>query len=158
MSEQRFERPTRRMFVAAGAVPAIGSLLLPETAGAAEWTPKERANVEVVNGFCAAWKTGDAAKAGSFLAEDAVVRFIASTDNSPAVSGRSAVVEQMRKYMTGNAIEFIVEETFASGPMVMNRRVDRIAGQGKTRDLKIVGVFFVRGGKIKEWHDFDAGV
>lgn len=162
MSEAFPARPTRRAVLAAGAAPAIGTLLLPalfaSSASAAGLTAKEEANVDVVNGFCAAWKTGDAAKAGTFLAEDAVVRFIASTDNSPAVSGRTAVVEQMRKYLTGTSIEFIVEQTFASGPMVMNRRVDRIVAQGKTRDLQIVGVFFVRGGQIKEWHDFDAGV
>ena len=65
---ERLQDPTRRRFVASSAIPVIGSIVFASPAAAAEMTPKESANVAVVNGFCAAWKTGDATKAGTFLA------------------------------------------------------------------------------------------
>jgi limonene-1,2-epoxide hydrolase len=40
--------------------------------------------------------------------------------------------------------------------MVVNRRVDRIVSKNGSQDIEVVGVFFVREGKIKEWSDFIA--
>ena len=78
------------------------------------------------------------------------------SQNSPVVAGRADVVEQVRTYMHGSQIEFIVQDTYAAGPIVVNRRVDRIVSQNGSRDFHIVGVFFLTQGAIKEWHDFDA--
>ena len=58
--------------------------------------------------------------------------------------------------MDGSQIEFIVQDTYAAGPIVVNRRVDRVVSQNVSRDIHVVGVFFLTQGAIKEWHDFDA--
>ena len=158
MSQHERAPLTRRMFISSGAVGAMGALALTGPADAAELTEREKTNVAAVNGFCAAWKSSDAAKAGTFLADACIVRFLASTDNNPPVNGRAAVVEQIGKYLSGMKIEFVIQETFAKGPIVVNRRVDRLVTATGTREIQIVGVFFVRQGQIKEWHDFAADV
>ena len=84
------------------------------------------------------------------------MRFAASRQNSPIVAGRADVVEQVRTFMRGGQIEFIVQDTYAAGPIVMNRRVDRIVSTNGCRDIHVVGVFFLTQGAINEWHDFDA--
>jgi len=38
--------------------------------------------------------------------------------------------------------------------MVVNRRVDRIVSPRGKQDIHVVGVFFIRQGKIREWSDF----
>ncbi len=145
---------TRRGFVGTAALGAIGVAASGQTAQAAPLLPAEQSVKKVVDDFCAAWKSGDAAKAASHLAEACVVRFTASTDGSPALSGKAAVQAQIATYLTGMTIEFMVKDTWVSGPMVMNRRVDRIVSPKGTQDIAVVGVFFVRDGKIKEWSDF----
>lgn len=145
---------TRRGFVGTAALGAVGMAATGRAADAAPLSAAEQSVKKVVDDFCAAWKTGDASKAASHLAETCVVRFTASTDGSPALSGRAAVQAQIAKYLTGMTIEFMVKDTWVSGPMVMNRRVDRIVSPKGTQDIAVVGVFFVRDGKIKEWSDF----
>jgi len=149
-------RIPRRRFFGTAALGALGAGAFGGTAQAAALTPAEQANSTLVAAFCAAWKAGDATKVGSHLSGDCVVRFIASTDGSPVVSGRAAVVKQVGEYLDGNTIEFIIKDTWASGPMVVNRRVDRIVSKNGSQDIEVVGVFFVREGKIKEWSDFIA--
>jgi hypothetical protein len=83
---------------------------------------------EHANSAAAILRDGSA-DAGSHLSGDCVVRFIASTDGTPVVSGRAAVVKQVGEYLNGNTIEFIVKDTWASGPMVVNRRVDWIVSK-----------------------------
>ena len=145
---------TRRGFVGVAALGALGAAAFAAPAQAAALTPAETANRKVVDDFCAAWKAGDAVKVGANLAENCVVRFTASTDGSPAIAGQQAVVAQVAKYLTGSTIEFMVTDTWASGPMVINRRVDRIVSPRGKQDIHVIGVFFVRQGKIKEWSDF----
>lgn len=155
---------SRRTFLGSGTAGALGGLsvlgvlALPGSVEAADLSDKEKANVAVVNEFCAAWKSGDAAKAGACLADNCTVRFLASTEGNPPVNGKAAVVEQIAKYLSGMKIEFVISETFAKGPIVVNRRVDKLVSATGPRDIQIVGVFFVTNGKIREWHDFAADV
>ena len=59
---------------------------------------------------------------------------------------------------TSSSIEFKILETFASGPLVMNHRVDHFASATRPLTWEGVGVFFVKDGKIQEWSDYTIGV
>ena len=115
----------------------------------------EKANLDLVTQFCAAWKSRDAAKIGAFLHDDCVVRFTATRDESKPVLGRQGVTDQVGKYLAGASIEFLVQESYAKGPLVINRRVDTVASPKGKQDIAVVGMFYLRGGKIKEWLDFE---
>ena len=131
------------------------ALALAGTAQAAEPTAAEKANLDLVTQFCAAWKSRDAAKIGAFLHDDCVVRFTATRDESKPVLGRQGVTDQVGKYLAGASIEFLVQESYAKGPLVINRRVDTVASPKGKQDIAVVGMFYLRGGKIKEWLDFE---
>jgi limonene-1,2-epoxide hydrolase len=139
--------PRRKALSAAGI--GLAWMLSPRGANAADWSPAERANVQVVNDFCAAWPGHDLKNVMSFFADDGAYRL--SERQEPA-KGRQAVTEKINNFL-GNVVRFEVLETFARGPMVFNERVDHF------RNLNIkswhgVGVFFLRDGKIVEWYDY----
>ena len=118
-------------------------------AAAADWTPAERANVRVVNDFCAAWPSHDLQKLMSFFADDGAYRM---SERQEPSKGRQAVTAKISSFL-GNVVDLQVLETFARGPMVFNERIDHF------RNLNIqswhgVGVFFLRDGKIVEWYDY----
>lgn len=144
----------RRTLLASGALAGM-ALAVPGRARAAEPSAAEKANLDVVSQFCAAWKSRDAAKVGAFLHDDCVVRFTASRDETRPVLGRQGTTDQIGKYLAGAAIEFAVHESYAKGPLVINRRVDTITSPKGKQDIPVVGMFYVRGGKIKEWLDFE---
>lgn len=128
-----------------------GLLAAPRGAAAAEWTPAEKAAVQVVNDFCAAWATSDVAKIVSYMSEDALFRQGANVWN-----GRQASFDRISKvFAQYPKIEFEVVETFARGPIVFNERKDWLDQPGQPRRLiHLVGVFVVRNGKIAEWTDY----
>jgi limonene-1,2-epoxide hydrolase len=116
---------------------------------AADWTPAERANVQTVNEFCAAWPSHDINKIMSFFAENGAYRL--SERQEPA-KGHQAVTDKINSILA-QVVRFEVIETFAKGPMVFNERVDHFMG-GALRSWHGVGVFFLRDGKIVEWYDY----
>jgi limonene-1,2-epoxide hydrolase len=118
-------------------------------AGAAEQTPGEKANVQTVNNFCAAWPSHNLDRIMSFFAEDCAYRM---TENQPPNQGRQAVEDRIKTYLD-NVQSFEVIETFAKGPMVFNERHDRFTA-GPLKMWHGVGVFFLRNGKIVEWYDY----
>ena len=144
----------RRTLLTTGALTGV-VMALAGTAQAAEPTAAEKANLDVVIQFCAAWTSRDAAKIGAFLHDNCVVRFTASRDEAKPVLGRQGVTDQIGKYLAGGPIEFLVQESYVKGPLVINRRVDTVTMASGKRDIQVVGMFFLRGGKIKEWLDFD---
>ena len=142
---------TRREFLVVGGVGAAAALGWAKPAAARDLTGAEKANVQVVHDFAAAWATGDAIKVTSYLADDCVVRFL---QNQEPVKGRAAVTEQLKAGMQSSKIEFEVHETFAIGSLVANYRTDYITGKdGKRNAFRVGGVFYVRDGKIIEWID-----
>jgi limonene-1,2-epoxide hydrolase len=141
-----FEGTGRRGFLLAS-LSAGATSLLPAIAGAAQ--SGDEANVRIVTKFCAAVSTLDPADMRPFLADDVVYR---TTETAPPVTGVDNVLETYRK-LNATAIEFKVLETFASGPIVINRRVDRFVSP-RSFTWSGVGVFFIKDGKIKEWSDF----
>jgi limonene-1,2-epoxide hydrolase len=138
----------RRAFLATGAG-AVAVAGFARDAGAAELTAQEKANVQVVNDFCAAWSGRDLAKILSLFAADAAYRM---TETVEPVKGRDAVAARIRG-LVDRVERFDVLETFARGPMVINERIDRFS-TGALKAWRGVGVFFLKDGKIVEWYDY----
>ena len=143
--------PKRREFLAAaGAAPL--ALALAGQSGSRELTADEQANLDVVNGFCAAWETRDADNVVSHVAEDVIFRF---THDGDILEGRQTMHDRVSR-IVGNAteVEFAMLETYAFGPLVVNLRVDYFTNpDGERRGFRVAGVFYVRDGEIVEWID-----
>lgn len=138
----------RRGFLTTG----IGTLAvagLARHADAAELTGAEKANVKVVNDFCAAWVAHDASKIMAFFADKSAYRM---TETAEPVKGRDAIADRVKTFVDRVA-KFEVLDTFAKGPMVFNERIDHFTG-GPLRSWRGVGVFFLKDGKIVEWYDY----
>lgn len=157
MTEEIRSHVTRRALLGTAGAGVIAALVGIDAAAAADLSEVEKANVKVVNDFCAAWKSGDPVKLGSFFADDCVVRMAAHDPTRPRLAGQSAIVDTLKNLFTRSKVELIVEATFAKGPLVVNSRIDRIVPQSGSgvRDVYYAGVFFVQNGKIKEWSDYD---
>ena len=141
---------TRREFLAAGGVAPL-ALALGGQSGSRELTAAEQANVDVVNGFCDAWATRDAAQIAAFLAEDAVFRF---TQDGDAATGSATFEEQAGGFLANASdVRFDVLETWAVGPLVVNLRVDYFTTADAQQEFRVAGVFYVSDGKIVEWID-----
>lgn len=138
----------RRGFLVAGAglIAVAGG---GRRAEAAEMTAGERANVEVVNGFCAAWQSHDVTKVMAFFADAVTYR---ATETAEPTKGRDAVSARI-KGIIERVDRFDVLDTFARGPMVVNERIDRFS-TGTLKSWRGVGVFFLKDGKIVEWYDY----
>ncbi len=142
---------SRRAFVTTGAA-GLGLVLasgLTRRAEAAEWSVAEKANVQIVNAFCAAFGERDLAKALAPLAENVTYRPI---ETAEPIKGREQVTARIRSFI-GRAGRWDVLETFAKGPMVVNERIDHITS-GEFRSWHGVGVFYVKDGKIVDWYDY----
>jgi limonene-1,2-epoxide hydrolase len=142
---------TRRVFLAtAGAGAAAASF--PRSAEAQQ-TDEERANVKVVNDFCATFSVPfDWDKTTSFLSSDCKYR---ASQDTPIVEGPDAIVGFLDSFANqATSAEFEVVDTWARGPVVVNDRVDRFRLPEQSFDVPVVGVFHVVGGKIVEWSDF----
>ena len=121
-------------------------------AAAAEWSEAEKANVELVNEFCASWSTRDLEQVLPRLADDAVYRM---SETTPPALGHAGVTERLGSWIeSSERIEFRVLDTFAAGPIVINHRIDRFISTVRPLTWEGVGVFFVKDGKIKEWSDY----
>jgi limonene-1,2-epoxide hydrolase len=127
----------------------LACLVSTRGADAAHWSAAERANVWVVNGFCAAWPSHDLQKVMSFFADDGAYRM---SERQEPSKGRQAVTEKINSFL-GNVVKFEVLETFARGPMVFNERIDHFQNLN-IKSWHGVGVFFLRDGKIVEWYDY----
>ena len=153
---------TRRTFFTAGGLGALAALSAGRLAAAQEFksvSPEvEKANIRVVNDFCATLKSRDMAKAASLLADKCAYR---PTQTTAAVVGHNAVLERVKGFMDRGA-EFKVLKTVALGPIVLNERDDIFAkgfgdgpGNAGPRTYRVAaGLFFVENGKIVEWTDY----
>jgi limonene-1,2-epoxide hydrolase len=139
----------RRTFLAAGlGVAAAAGTGVVEAAGA-EPTATEKANMQVVKDFCAAWPSHDLDKIVSFFADNGSYRM---TETMQPTSGREALIARL-KMIINNVTQFEILDTWARGPMVINERIDRFAGF-QLKSWRGVGVFLIKDGKIVEWYDY----
>ncbi len=134
---------TRRQAMAAAM--AAGAVSLE----AADLTTDEKANLRIVNDFCAAWPAHDVAKIMSFFAETCAYRV---TETQKPYEGREAVTGRVKAFID-SVKEFKVLDTWAKGPMVFNERIDAFSG-AQLKSWHGVGVFFLKDGKIVEWYDY----
>jgi limonene-1,2-epoxide hydrolase len=142
---------TRRTAFVAGGIGALALAALPGIAEAAPRSDVEKANVKLVKNFCQSWN--DADKAATFLSDDAAVRMV---EDKPAVIGPAAFTAAFKGFMShGETISVKILTSYAKGPLVVNTRVDTLKTPGKPdQPFKVVGVFIVKDGKIKEWSDY----
>ncbi|MDB5393499.1 MAG: epoxide hydrolase [Rhodospirillales bacterium] len=142
---------TRRTAFVAGALGAVAAAGLAKTAQAATPTKAQKANIKIVEDFIKAWNEPD--KSVAYLADDASVRM---EEDKPPVVGPAAVGAAFKTFMGhGETIDVKILSTFAEGPVVTNTRIDTLKTPGKPdQAFKVVGVFVVKKGKIKEWTDY----
>src|SRR5262245_17591339 len=135
---------TRSKFLMAGAALAIPAM-------AAEPTAAEKANLSLVADFCAAFAMRDMTKIASYLAPNCSYRITETA--SPAVG--AAAVERLKSYVERSSkIEFKILDSWARGPIVINERIDSFTRPDASPAYHLVGVFFLKDGKIAEWTDY----
>jgi len=142
----------RRRFVETAGLAGFMALGTMSSAGAAEPTAAEKANIRLVTDFCASWSTRDLSKILPLLADDSVYRM---SETTPPAIGHAGVRERLGSWMeTSQKIEFKILDTFAMGPIVINHRIDTFSSTTRPLTWEGVGVFFVKDGTIKEWSDY----
>ncbi|MFN7982648.1 MAG: limonene-1,2-epoxide hydrolase family protein [Vicinamibacterales bacterium] len=138
----------RRTFLLAG-LGAAAATGLAGTAQAAEPTAAERANIQIVKDFCAAWPSHDLDRILAFFPDNGAYRM---TETMEPAKGRDALTARI-KTIINNVNQFEILDTWARGPMVINERIDRFSNF-QLKSWHGVGVFFVKDGKIVEWYDY----
>ena len=144
---------TRRSALTAAGFGLVAIAGLPGRAKAAEWTAAEKANVQVVTDFCAAWPSHNVDKIMSFFAENCAYRV---TEAQEPNKGRQAVTDRIKSFVD-RVQSFEVIESLARGPMVFNERRDHFTS-GPLKMWHGVGVFFLKDGKIVEWYDYTIAI
>lgn len=106
-------------------------------------------NKDVVTAFVDAWNRVDWPAAEALLTDDIVYQ------NIPwePVSGRDAVMSYLATFNVEES-DWITHNIIAEGPLVMNERTDRVRMNGVWKQLRVMGVFKLRDGKIAEWRDY----
>jgi limonene-1,2-epoxide hydrolase len=142
----------RRSFVRTSALTAAAAATLFGRQAAAQPSAAEAANIRIVEEFCAAWATRDFDRILAHVGDDNVYRM---TETTPPATGHAGIRERLGQWVKDSeAIEFRILDTWAKGPMVVNHRVDTFASKARPLTWEGVGVFFIRDGKIREWHDY----
>ena len=139
----------RRSFLAAGLGAAATAAAFAAPVEAAEQTATEKANIQVVKDFCAAWPSHDLDRIVGFFAENGSYRM---TETMEPSKGREALIARL-KMIINNVTQFEILDTWARGPMVINERIDRFTNF-QLKSWHGVGVFLVKDGKIVEWYDY----
>jgi limonene-1,2-epoxide hydrolase len=137
----------RRTFIAAGL--GVAATMVAARSDAAEPTAAEKANMQVVKDFCAAWPSHDLDRIVAFFADNGSYRMTEAMEPS---KGRDALVARLNMIIN-NVTQFEILDTWARGPMVVNERIDRFTNF-QLKSWHGVGVFLVKNGKIVEWYDY----
>ncbi len=106
----------------------------------------------IVEQFTAAWSAKDVDALMGFFTEDAEYINIPMDPPNRGSAEIRAFIEGFLGMM--DSIEFTVHHQLEQGDLVMNERTDRIVMNGKTIDLKVMGIFEFRGDKIAKWRDY----
>ena len=112
---------------------------------------------KIVNDFCRDWATRDASKLTPYL--DAGIEYH-MFEGAPPIMGLDTFTAQLSPFMAGmEAIEWEIIRSTVMGDIVLNERIDHFirkeGAEGPDNHFHIVGVFLVRGGKIKYWKDYN---
>jgi limonene-1,2-epoxide hydrolase len=111
---------------------------------------------QLVQDFVATWSAKDFDPdkvTQTYLADDASVRVL---DSLPFVVGPAAVAAAFKPFIkNGERFKVKFLATFATGPIVVTHRIDTQVLAGKpVQTFEVVGVFLIKGRKIKEWTDY----
>ena len=122
------------------------------SAKAARLTPEERANVQTISSFIAAWNAKDAVKVMSFFAKDA--RFtVGDIGKTPAF--QKPDFAGMIQSAASIKMRIAPGTTWAHGPVVTHERVDDIELGPRSRIAgRYIAVFTLRDGKIVDFTDY----
>ncbi|THD65925.1 limonene-1,2-epoxide hydrolase family protein [Phenylobacterium sp.] len=143
---------TRRGVLASATVGALIMAATARRAEAAEWTAAEKANVKLVGDFLDSVKPKDMTNLAAYLSPACVYRM---TEATPPDKGYDAIAQRLRPLVdSADKIEIQTLATYAAGPIVINHRIDRFTSSTHPLLFEGVGVFFLQGGKIKEWTDY----
>jgi limonene-1,2-epoxide hydrolase len=106
--------------------------------------------IDIVRDFCAAWTGATAPALAEWFTEDAVYH------NMPLapVVGRSAIEQEVARYLAIMTIDIRVLHAAADDRVVMTERVDEFVVNGRRLDLPVMGACEVRGEKIAVWRDY----
>ena len=141
----------RRRFLALAALGTGALAVADRSAGAADLTPAEQANLKLVTDFCASWSARDMTRILPFLADDCVYRM---TETTPPANGHDGVVQRLKQWLDDSSlVEFKILDAKVAGPIVITHRIDRFLTK-QPLTWEGVGVFFVKDAKIKEWSDY----
>ena len=113
----------------------------------------ERANIVLVDEFCAAFARKDVAKAVSLLSDGCSYR---TSQTRPPIVGKANVASTITRFIELGA-EFKVIRSVALGPLVLNERDDVVvmtAGAPARTFHIAAGLFFIEDGRIAEWTDY----
>ncbi len=148
-----FDARTRRSFLTTGGIGAVAAIGMPTVLRAAQPNAEEQANIDAVNAFCGTFTVPfDWDNMASFLSDGCKYR---ATQTTPVVEGPDAIVGFLRNFAgSSTAAEFVIEDTWARGPVVVNDRLDRFVLPERTLEIPVVGIFYMVDGKIAEWTDF----
>jgi limonene-1,2-epoxide hydrolase len=115
-------------------------------------TEEERANIRLVDKFCAAWEAMDLQQVTATMTDQCVYR---QSQDTPPVNGHQALIDLMQPWIeSSHAITYEVLETFSRGPVVINRRIDIYHSATNHLEWEGVGLFLIEDGLIREWQDF----
>jgi limonene-1,2-epoxide hydrolase len=150
------ELTNRREFITATAAGATLATLAASDAVGAEVSPAmkehEKANLELVNEFCASWESMDVDKITSYLDDKLTFRMI---EGMPRVEGKAAMAEAMKGFLaTRSKARFEVMRSAAMGNLVINERIDHFTREDGEDAFHVTGFFFVNNGKVVEWQDY----
>jgi limonene-1,2-epoxide hydrolase len=139
--------------IAGAAGLAVASL--PRPAAAKSLSHEEKENLKLVTDFVKGWEAKHYDTEKEFSASIAPDASIRMQEDKPATQRDGAIAMMKGLYTAGGSIEVIVEDSFVGGPVVVQRRIDRVKMPGKdAHDYKVCGVFVVKKGKIVEWTDY----
>jgi limonene-1,2-epoxide hydrolase len=151
---------TRRTLFAAGGLGTLAAVSLAGSAAAETTrTATEAANLELVKRFCGTWAAPDfdADKVmATYLAPDCSVRPV---DSQPFLTDPAAVAATFKAYAPhGERYKVKFLFTWTKGPLVVANRIDELITTDKAgQKFPVVGIFYIKNGKIKEWTDYVLG-
>ncbi len=111
-------------------------------------------NSKIIDQFIAAWSGLDIDQIMTFFHADAEYTNIPIDPPNRGTAAIRATIESFAGM--ADAIEFVVHasaENTAAG-LIMNERTDRFRIAGKWVELRVMGVFELREGKIQAWRDY----
>ena len=111
----------------------------------------------VISNFMSAWNAMDLDRIMDLFSDDAQY---ANIPMGPPHVGKDAIRAFIEGFLGAtSAIEFVVHNQVCGNGIVMNERTDILVMDGKRIELPVMGVFELRGDKIRAWRDyFDMGV